>query len=205
MANLFFDLDGTIWDSGERLYKLFIDLTGVNIEYDQYWKEKRNKVSNEDILLHRFNFRDDKIRQFTKSWMVKIEAPEYLALDKPFPFTEETLRYCISRGYHIYYVTLRQSKDKVIHELIDKKLYQYCLACLVSETKCSKQDLVLQSGIEVCSEDFMIGDTGRDIQAAKSLGIRSIGVLSGFRNEKILSTYCPDYILKDISFVHEII
>ena len=38
-----------------------------------------------------------------------------------------------------------------------------------------------------------------DINVGKKLGIKTVAVLSGFQNEEVLSTYNPDYILKNIT------
>ena len=63
--NLIFDLDGTLIDSRNRLYQLFQRLVPEStLSFEEYWKLKRNKISNKDILIHRFCFKDNKIEQF---------------------------------------------------------------------------------------------------------------------------------------------
>ena len=47
----------------------------------------------------------------------------------------------------------------------------------------------------LASQDWMIGDTGKDIQVGQMLGIKTCAVLSGFLNEKALLNYGPDLIL----------
>ena len=37
------------------------------------------------------------------------------------------------------------------------------------------------------------------MKESKKLGINTVAVLSGFQNEEVLSTYNPDYILKNIT------
>ena len=206
MNKLFFDIDGTLWDSRERLYRLYGDLSGDPISFDNYWAAKRRKVSNEE-LLRKYLGCDDKrrIEDFTSSWMSKIESEQYLKLDIPFDFTRSTLTYFRERKFEIYYVTLRQSRAAVIKELESNNLYEFCDACLVSEGRKDKAELVRASGIYVGHDDFFVGDTGMDINAGKALGARTVGVLSGFRDKEVLSTYNPDYILDNISYLHEII
>lgn len=205
MAKLFFDLDGTIWDSRERVYRLFCDLAGPVIGRDAYWAEKRNKSTNEQILKRFCGYDEARINKFKALWLSRIESPEYLSLDRPFVFTSSVLEYCFEKRYEIYFVTLRQSKSAVIQELKDKDLLRFCRDCLVSEGRGTKADLIHKEGLSVHNEDFFIGDTGVDIIAGKEIGASTVAVLSGFRNERVLQSYEPDYIIKDISFIHGII
>lgn len=205
MAKLFFDIDGTLWDSRERVYKLFRDLAGPCIPWDEYWVAKRSRTTNGQILEKYCGYDESRIKDFETSWLSMIEAPEYLSLDRPFDFTVPTLEYCSARKHEIYFVTLRQSADAVEQELRDKGLFGFCKECLVSEGTATKVELVRRHGIRVNRNDFFIGDTGIDIIAGKELGASTIAVLSGFRSEWVLRSYKPDYIVKDISYMHEII
>ena len=58
---------------------------------------------------------------------------------------------------------------------------------------------MIRVAVETEKNDFFVGDTGKDIQAGKALGMRTIGVLSGFRNEERLLKYNPDFIIDYIT------
>lgn len=203
--NIFFDLDGTLWDSKDRLFTLFCDITGQDeISIDDYWKKKRAKISNEQIL-EGLGYYEEQIKMFVVEWMKKIEDERYLKLDLLFPYTKKVLQTLKGKGYNIYYVTLRQSADRVLNEIRDKDIADYCTRCLVSEAKTTKEKLVRNAGIVLSSADIFVGDTGIDVMTAKSLGIKSVAVLSGFRNREILEGYAPNYIINDISELNQIV
>ena len=49
--NIFFDLDGTLIDASERLYKLFIDLIpDCKLTKQEYWSLKRQNIKHKTII-----------------------------------------------------------------------------------------------------------------------------------------------------------
>lgn len=197
--NIFFDLDGTLWDSSNRLYTLFCDLSHQTvISVNDYWNKKRAKMTNEQIL-ESLGYNDDQIKGFVTDWMASIEEEKYLKLDTLFPYTKDVLQSIKDNGDTIYYVTLRQYSEKVLSEIHDKGIDMFCSQCLVSEAKTTKDLLVKEAGIKLSSNDIFVGDTGIDVLTAKALGIKSVAVLSGFRNREILESYSPDKIINNIS------
>lgn len=199
MSNIFIDLDGTILDSKQRVYKLFIDLSGENLTFENYWNYKRDLFSNEWILEEMFYFTKDQIDLFSTKWLQKIESNEYLAYDKLFNSSIKALRNMIDNGAKLHLVTSRQFASKVSEQLNKLKIHNYLKTILVTEAKISKLDLIKKSNIIINEKvDLFIGDTGVDINTGKALKIKTIAVLSGFRSLDVIKNYNPDFIFKDI-------
>lgn len=192
--NVFFDLDGTLLDSRERLYQLFQHLVpDSKLSFYEYWELKRNKIGHKEILKTHFSYSDEAFSSFEKIWMENIELPEWLALDKPFDGITNYLRE-LKIKHSLYIVTARQFEDVAIQQINQNGWKGIFEKILVTCKKMEKYDLI-KSAVEVSNEDWFVGDTGKDIQIGKQLGINTAAVLSGFLNRDRLVEYNPDLIV----------
>jgi phosphoglycolate phosphatase len=197
MANIFFDLDGTWLDSKNRLYQLFQFLISPSgLSFDDYWELKQNKISHEEILQKKFNYNSEQIIAFNAEWMKRIELPEWLKLDTPAKGLKTFLESL--SNYELHVVTARQNKQAAIGQLESFGLATYFKNILVTEQKMDKEELI--TNFVVCTpNDWIVGDTGKDIEIGKKLGLRTAAVLSGFLNRNKLSEYKPDVILTTVT------
>jgi phosphoglycolate phosphatase len=197
--NIIFDLDGTLIDSKMRLYKLFQNLTrDTSLSYDQYWKLKKSKVSNEIILKTQLDHDDERIKKFTSDWMVLIESPDYLSFDKNFDGVHDTLLK-LQKIATLHVCTARQHRQPVISQLSELKLLSFFDKVIVTEQVKSKEYLIAKHIKDIGPLDWIVGDTGKDIQAGKFLGLKTCGVLSGFMNLESLQAYKPDMVMNSVS------
>ena len=198
MVNLIFDLDGTLIDARQRLYRLFQQLVpSSKLTQESYWDLKRDKISNETILKNQFGFEAAAIARFVADWMVGIEAPEFLAYDTNFPGMYETL--CrLSKQTRLHVCTARQHRRLAIDQIDRLGLLPFFDNVMVTEQSKSKEELIASIS-SLGPEDWIIGDTGKDIQAGQALGIKTCAVLSGFLSGKSLESYCPDLILPAVT------
>ena len=192
--NLFLDLDGTLLDSRERLYKLFSFLVPQSkLNFTEYWEYKRDGIGHNEILQNLFDYSGDSTDRFQQRWRSLIEQPEWIQYDKPFPGVTEKLIE-LNKKYSLILITARQSVD-VVNEQLDKfnweGLFDYVL---VTGQEREKKDLILDK-VSITPDDWLIGDTGIDIQTGKILKIKTAAVLSGFRNNRKLQKYDPDIII----------
>jgi phosphoglycolate phosphatase len=198
MPKLFIDLDGTILDSRKRVYEVFQFLNKQSdLSFNSYWEIKREGVSHENILLNRFNFSETEVRNFTSKWMKEIELEKWLNLDLPFPNVIHTLEKFKTK-HQLILVTARQKADLTIEQLKKNQLHQFFFDVLITNQTKSKKELI-NSKFETNKNDVIIGDTGKDIETGKDLGIRTVAVLSGFLSANALSKYQPDIIIPSIN------
>ena len=194
MVNIIFDLDGTLIDSQQRLYCLFQQLVpSSKLSYETYWALKQNKVSNETILANEFGFDASAIARFVSVWLERIESPELLALDKNFPGMHGALDR-LSKQARLHVCTARQHRQLAVDQIDRLGLLPYFDSIMVTERSTRKEELIARM-FGLGPRDWIIGDTGKDVQVGHALGIRTCAVLSGFLSEKSLKTYGPDLIL----------
>lgn len=197
MDSIIFDLDGTLLESRPRLYQLFQYMVPLSkLSYDEYWALKRNKKTHRQILENQFFYTTEDIKQFEQEWLQQIERPEWLIWDEPFEGVSSYLRE-LKQTHKVFIVTSRQSEIMAFEqigrfgwlELVDK--------LLVTGQVQPKYELI-KNTIEIGAGDWLVGDTGVDIQTGKQLGVKTAAVLSGFMNAEKLKEYNPDIIVKDV-------
>ena len=195
--NLFFDLDGTLIDSTDRVYKLFNHLTPrSNFSYDEYLELKRQQIDHPTILKTKFGYSEDSIIQFQHKWMQNIEESCWLQLDKPFEGVTEMLEN-LSLGHSLFIVTNRQHNYPVYEQIKRFRWKRFFTDVFITNQKKDKA-ISIMSVIKVNKSDWFIGDTEVDVQQGKLLGVRTAAVLSGFRNKESLLKYEPDIIVSNV-------
>lgn len=201
--NLFFDFDGTLIDPRLRLYELFKEIVPQsNFTFEEYWDIKRKRTDQNKLLTQWFDFKPEQIADFKKEWMDKVEEESRITQDKPFEGVGEMLEGLGQQGYVLSLVTARQNPDLVIKQLKKFGWFHLFSHVLVTGQKDRKENLI-RNNVSYNKNDVFIGDTGEDIHVAKTLGIKSIAVSSGFLSAEILKEYNPDYICESVLKIHE--
>lgn len=194
---IFFDLDGTLLDSRERLFRLFQHLVpSSKLSFEDYWELKRNKIPHAGILRNNFLYSALDIARFEEEWMERIERPEWLAHDKPFDGVADLLHRLSSR-HSIFLVTARQFESSVLDQIREFRWEGIFEAVFVTGGKKDKYALIKEA-VVTDPADWFVGDTGKDIETGRSLGIRTAAVLSGFLGKEALSRYDPDIIVENV-------
>lgn len=194
---IFFDLDGTLIDSSKRLYLLFQSLVPVSgFTYDDYWALKKEQIDHNSILINKFNYDNDQVAEFEKEWMLKIEDDNWLKLDEPFKGVTEMLK-VLSIKHSLYIITNRQY-NKPVYDQIDSFGWTTLLKYVFITNQAMDKSTIIRNYTHPDTNDWLIGDTGTDIQQGKILGTRTAAVLSGFRSKENLQRYDPDCIVDSV-------
>ena len=197
---LFFDLDGTILDNRTRYHRVHLHCLGNAVPVlseEKYWELKRKKFPEPEILA-RFYPKAD-AAAYRKERERIIESPEFLAFDALLPNARETLL-MLAKEHDLILVTLRKNRDTALEE-IDR----FGLRTIFSDVRTSAAgaDPVQTKAHEMRPNakagDWIIGDTEADILAGQSLGLTTCGVLSGIRDEKLLSALHPTHLVASIA------
>lgn len=197
MVRFFCDFDGTLIDSQKRLYDLFCELCPESkMSYNEYWKIKRNRITQKDFLRKYFKYDDAKISLFHKLWLQKVEEKKRIESDIPVKLIDVVLSKMKKKG-KLYLVTNRQKTTEVYEQLKKFGWLNLFDDVLVTCQQTTKQKLVESVG-GISSDDIFISDTGEDIVMAKNLGMTTVAVGWGVLSKDILSEYKPDFLLERI-------
>lgn len=196
-----FDLDGTVIDSSERMYRLFLKLVPeCSFTKREYWDLKRNKVNHRAILEKQFP--EYNFDEFNEQWMSQIEASPYLDMDTNYPDTIQVLEQLRLLGCGLVLLTARQSKTGLYQELERLGIKHFFDVIVVTEAKKSKEQLLQESiddgTVSKNKDDLFISDMGKDIEVGKKLAYRTVGISHGFMSRRCLEAYNPDIMVKEL-------
>lgn len=185
---IYIDVDGTIIDVLERLYRLHkgsIESLGIKpLKKEVYIKLKRSGKSEKSIIEEKYKI--DVFGYYNKIRMNNIEKERYLNLDELVPNSIDALKK-LKMNHKVFLVTNRKSK-----RLFFKQIEKFELTRLVDGFLFSRKNLSGKEGV-------IIGDSEDDILTAKKLKWKVIAVESGLRDKDFLLNLKPDLIIKDAS------
>ena len=197
-----FDLDGTLIDSSERMYRLFCDLIPeCSLTKDEYWNYKRNKINHKKLI--EMLYPQVSFEEFNDRWMPLIEEKKYLDMDRNYPDTLDVLSEMKGNGNTLYLLTARQSKKSLMEELQRLDLMFFFNAVITTEGKQSKEDVLIEFARYnqdiLNPENIFISDMGKDIQLGNKLGFYTVAISYGFMSEEKLKEYSPKRVIKELS------
>lgn len=209
---IFFDLDGTLIDVAPRHYQVYEEVTlrfsGSPLPAKAYWELKRKKAKWPE-LLRKSSLSETLESEFLGVFITKIEAMEYLEEDTLFPEALNRINELISMGHALYLVSLRRNATNLDKELDNLGVKKFFASILSGHSETDGYDKKIELIKDVLDEEkgVIIGDTEADIVTGKHIGLVTVAVTSGIRDEIYLSSLSPDYMIeniRDLKLVNEL-
>lgn len=197
-----FDLDGTLIDSSERMYRLFCELIPEStLTKEEYWSYKRDKVNHKKLI--EMLYPHIPFDVFERKWMQLIEADTYLCMDQNYADTIEVLSLLYDRGHELYLLTARQYKDGLLKELTRLGIIDFFDCIMTTEGKYTKEDILRKYSLNnkelLIADNIFISDMGKDIELGNKFGFYTIAITHGFMSEEKLVEYNPKRIIHELS------
>jgi phosphoglycolate phosphatase len=207
---IYFDLDGPIIDVSGKFYKIYSDLLGERgyptLSKKEYWQLKREHVPIPQIVLR--TCPNEFVDYYIKKRIEVIENFEYLKHDELIPGAEKVLEE-LMQDHKLILVTLRNNSKTLFQELVFFDLKRYFTTILSLDNNHGdwriKVKLIEDSGSLTDKNSLIVGDTEADIITGKKLGIKTCAVMCGIRTKELLEKASPDYLIKDINSLGEVI
>lgn len=204
MATVILDLDGPILDGRHRHYAcychLLVERGYVPMDLESYWRMKRDRRDRREQLAE--SGATAIYDEFVSGWLRLIETPEYLALDRVYPWVRSTLTKWKKAGWRIVLATQRHNPVSLKRQLADfslESLLDHVVVCDHSAGGSGKARFVRDVIGSTADEDVVwVGDTEIDIEAARALGCQVWAVCSGLRTESYLASLSPDHVCQDL-------
>jgi len=202
---IFFDLDGTILDVSERIFKVYKDIlknkNKNHLSFKRYLMLKKNKVPLLEIL--KATRAEDILPYYKKEWDKLIEKPSYLELDQVSNQRKQALL-SLKKDYQLILITLRNNSKELYSQLRKEEIDKIFDKILVSSRKSLDSEWRIKAEIlrrykKIDKDSIIIGDTEIEILTGKHLGIKTVAVVNKMRTKKILKELKPDILIKDIS------
>ncbi|MCC3409327.1 MAG: HAD family hydrolase [Microcoleus sp. PH2017_10_PVI_O_A] len=223
MLRLITDFDGPIMDVSDRYYRVYQQCLAETQRQGQavgelpkaeFWDMKRARVPETEIgILSGLDAAQ--AAEFAEKRRQTVHTLPFLIYDKPAQGAVETLEKVQRAEIDLAVMTMRRVRelDEAFNRCNLGQFFpenrRYCLPNDYVKTGDVKDKPLLMARalaeLPPASELWMVGDTDADIIAAKTHGVKVIGVLCGIRDRTQLEMHQPDLIANNLSEAVEII
>ncbi len=200
-----FDLDGTLIDTKQEILEVFsqaFENLGRKLDYSKM--EKNIGLPLEELL-------EALLGKYDKRFEEEIKRIYYSPRERKiriFPGLEDIIKENNFKKAILTSKRKRTALTDLKYLGIDNYFPIIVGADDVERRKPCKEGIERIIDLANCKnrqDVFMVGDTEMDILAAKNAGVKSIAVTWGFRDEKFLKKYKPDYIAHNSQELKEIL
>ena len=217
MLRIITDFDGPLMDVSDRYYCVYLDCLQQTklpahqikqLSKAEFWQLKRARVPEVKIGLIS-GLDQEQALKFAQRRRKIVHSLPYLIHDRVIFGVVETLEKLQKLDIDLVVMTMRREKElaaafeKYNLARFFKSDRRYCLPNNYNKKTDTEDKLALMekalSELPPAADIWMIGDTEADIVAAKTHGVKVIGVLSGIRDFERLEYYQPNFIVNNFS------
>ncbi len=169
------------------------------LPWKSYWRMKRAKIPESVIVGRRL--RGSALADYLRWRLAMLEAPKYLRLDRVWAGARETLAYAQRSRWEVVVVTLRASRTRLDRQLAQLGLRDAIAMVLSAPAPAGEHWRAKVALAERLAGrlGWFIGDTETDLRAGRALGLRTVGVTCGLRNQRLLAAERPDMIVGSLA------
>lgn len=212
---IYFDLDGPILNPKKRYwlshFRAVTALGGTPYgDANSYWKQKQNFTPKPEILAQ-CKLQAGKESDYLELYAKNVENPELLKIDRLQPHARRVLSE-LSSSHELVAVSARACVENTNAQLEFLHLTDLFTAVLIAGVKpgttqhVSKTKLIkVEASRTGIIGKIIIGDTDAEVETARMLGIISVVVTNGLRTKSYLKQFNPDYLIRNIKYLPEII
>ncbi|MFB5677320.1 pyrophosphatase PpaX [Paenibacillus terreus] len=200
---ILFDLDGTIIDTNELIITSFLHVL----------KGKTPQpLTREMIIPHMGGTMENQFQTFTGLADVTALVGDYRSYSmlhhdrmvKPFPNVLEVVKTLHEQGIKLGVVTTKIRPNTIrVLEMFDLISYMGSIITVDDVEHPKPHAEPVLKAIQELNADpahtLMVGDSSFDILAAQAAGVQSAGVAWSLKGEETLRGYNPDFMLKDMT------
>lgn len=185
---IFFDLDGTLTDSGEGIINcaaLALEHFGLPVPSREEMRVFVGPPLDQTFI--KFGVPADKTDE-----AIDVFRSRYIPIGKfenhPYPGIHETLKILKAQGHRLFVATSKPEETAL--EVLEKfeltKYFEQICGATMDNSRCHKADVIayLQGQVGDISKAIMVGDTQFDVLGAAAHGIPTIGVAWGYGEVK---------------------
>ncbi len=189
---IIFDFDGTLVDVNKRYYMSFkepLERRGIKcLSQGEILSLRRKGLSSREIFTKMIKDPEECLVDRNNI----IESRRLLGHDRLIPGVRETLNSLRKRGVIIVLATTRKDKD-FLDDFLNKESLKFDMILTKENDENSVLELKKKMYMKALQkfkpdEGFVVSDCRVDLEAGKVLGLKTIGVLTGLENEKLLKT-----------------
>ena len=185
---IFFDLDGTLTDSGEGIINcaaLALEHFGLPVPSREEMRVFVGPPLDQTFI--KFGVPADKTDE-----AIDVFRSRYIPIGKfenhPYPGIHEALKILKTQGHRLFVATSKPEETAL--EVLEKfeltKYFEQICGATMDNSRCHKADVIayLQGQVGDISKAIMVGDTQFDVLGAAAHGIPTIGVAWGYGEVK---------------------